>query len=80
MNNNTPANSLNMQSKDTTVLNQQQTIFQYLSEHTVTATMVSVATGVPQKNICRYKKDLEKKGLLKEIEKKTCKITGFKAW
>ena len=78
--NRAPKKSFVSQSKDTTVLNQQQTIFHYLSEHIVTATMVSVATGVPQKNICRYKKDLEKKGLLKEIEKKTCKITGFKAW
>lgn len=56
------------------------TIFQYLQEHIATASMVSDATGVPQKNICRYKRDLEKSGRLWEIEKKLCKKTGFKAW
>ena len=80
MNNKTPTNSLNMQGKDKAVKNQLQTIFQYLSKHVVTATMLSEATGVPQKNICRYKKDLEKRGLLMEIEKKYCKKTGFRAW
>lgn len=79
-NKSTTAPSLNSKSKDTPVKNQLQTIFLYLSEHVATATMVSKVTNVPQKNICRYKKDLEKRGLLKEIEKKICTITGFKAW
>jgi hypothetical protein len=70
----------NTQSKDSTALTQKQTIFLYLKTHIATASMVSNATGIPQKNICRYKKDLEKRGLLSEIEKKACKITGFKAW
>lgn len=60
--------------------NQLQTIFQYLLEHIATASMVADATGIPQKNITRYKRDLEKAGLLWEIEKKHCKYTGFKAW
>lgn len=59
---------------------QSKTIFQYLQDNTATASMVSDATGVPQKNICRYKRDLEKAGRLWETEKKLCKITGFKAW
>lgn len=59
---------------------QLKTIFQYLQEHIATASMVSAATGIPQKNICRYKRDLEKAGRLYEIEKKLCKKTGFKAW
>jgi hypothetical protein len=66
--------------KDTELFNQLITIFQYLQKHTATASMVSAATGVPQKNICRYKIDLEKVGRLWEIEKKTCRKTGFKAW
>jgi len=49
--------------------NQKKTIFQYLKQHTATASMVSEATGVPQKSICRYKRDLEKQGLLYEVEK-----------
>lgn len=61
-------------------LTQLQTIFQYLQKHIATASMVSDKTGVPQKCICRYKRDLEKTGRLWEIEKKLCKKTGFKAW
>ncbi len=72
--------SFSSQSKSTTTKNQLQTIFVYLSKHVATASMVSDATGIYQKNICRYKSDLEKRGLLKEIEKKPCMITGFKAW
>ena len=60
--------------------NQTQTIFLYLQDNTATASMVSAVTGIPQKNICRYKRDLEKAGLLWEVEKKHCKHTGFRAW
>lgn len=68
------------QSKSNSHLNQLQTIFQYLKKHTATASMVTDATGVPQKCICRYKRDLEKAGRLWETAKTTCKKTGFKAW
>ena len=54
-----PVNSLTSHGKDNPHHNQLQTIFQYLQEHDATASMVSDATGVPQKNICRYKRDLE---------------------
>ena len=53
--------------------------YQYLQEHLATASMVSASTGVPQKNITRYKRDLEKLNRLWEIEKKPCKKTGFMA-
>jgi hypothetical protein len=68
-----------MQSKDTAHLTQLKTIFRFLEKHVATASMVSDATGIPQKNICRYKRDLENAGLLWETEKKLCKKTGFKA-
>lgn len=42
--------------------------------------MISKETGIPQKNICRYKRDLEKAGKLWETEKIKCDVTGFKAW
>ena len=71
---------LNRQGKTKHFVSQLKTIFQYLQEHIATASMVSAATGIPQKNICRYKRDLEKAGRLWEIEKKICKQTGFKAW
>ena len=60
--------------------NQKITIFYYLKENTATASMITEATGVLQKSICRYKRDLEKEGLLYELVKKHCKITGFRAW
>lgn len=59
---------------------QKETIFHYLQNHTATASIVSKATGIPQKNICRFKRDLEKEGILYEVEKKHCELTGFKAW
>lgn len=68
------------QGKDTIHTTQLQTIFTYLKTHIATASMVTEATGVPQKCITRYKRDLEKAGRLWEIEKSTCKQTGFKAW
>lgn len=68
------------QDKDNTHLNQLQTIFEYLQKKVATASMVAAATGVPQKNICRYKRDLEKVARIWEVEKKPCKKTGFKAW
>jgi hypothetical protein len=60
--------------------NQLKTIFQFLKENTATASMVSFYTGVPQKSITRYKRDLEKQGLLYEVEKKLCEITKHRAW
>lgn len=59
---------------------QKKTIFHYLEDYIATTSMVSDATGVPQNSICRYKKDLEKQGLLFEVEKQPCKLTGFLAW
>ena len=76
----TPRNSFNSQSKDNSTTNQLKTIFQFLFENTATASMVSEATGISQKNICRYKRDLEKAQRLWETERNVCKKTGFKAW
>ena len=61
-------------------ISQERTIFQYLQIHTATASMVSSVLNIPQKNITRYKRNLEQRGLLYEVEKKLCKVTGFKAW
>ena len=78
---NTNSNPLHKrQGKDTDFKSQLKTIFNYLQKHTATASMVSAETGIPQKNICRYKRDLEDAGRLWEVEKKHCKHTGFKAW
>lgn len=74
-------NSLRLDSdKDNSKLTQLKNIFEYLQKHVATASMVTDATGVPQKCITRYKRNLEKAGRLWEIEKKCCEKTGFKAW
>ena len=79
-NNHRPDNAIKRQNKYTLSTSQLKTIFNYLQEHTATASMTAEATGIPQKSICRYKRDLEKSGLLYEVEKKFCKLTGFRAW
>lgn len=61
-------------------LTQLRAFYQYLQFHVATASMVSSATGIPQKNLCRYKRDLEKANKLWEVGKAFCKQTGFKAW
>ncbi|MFC4268358.1 hypothetical protein [Polaribacter marinivivus] len=68
------------QGKNNENKNQKITIFQYLQKHIATGSMIAKATGIPQKSICRYKRDLELQGILSEVEKKECEITGFKAW
>ncbi len=68
------------EAKNSVFHTQLKTIFYFLKENIATASMVANATGIPQKNICRFKRDLEKAGLLWEVKKDTCKTTGFKAW
>ncbi len=57
-----------------------KTVYNYLRSHIATASMVAAATGIPQKNICRYKRDLEKAGKLWEVKLAYCEKTGFEAW
>jgi DNA-binding IclR family transcriptional regulator len=59
---------------------QLKTVFEYLQNRTATASMIAEATGIPQKNICRYKRELEQAGKLSQVMKYTCKVTGFRAW
>jgi hypothetical protein len=60
--------------------NEAQVVFNYLHDHMATASMVSEATGIKQKNICRYKRDFEKSGLLWEVYLGKCKETKHRAW
>lgn len=55
-------------------------IYKYLKTHVATASMVAKETGIPQKNICRYKRSLEQSGLLCQTKKAYCHETGFMAW
>jgi len=67
------------QFKDKHFRSQLKTIFQYLQVRIATSSMIS-AMGIPQRNVCRYKRDLERIGRLLEVEKSLCKHTGNKAW
>lgn len=49
--------------------------FAYLLFHNATNSMVCKAIGTECKNGCRYKRNLEKKGLLKVIHLSICKLT-----
>lgn len=59
---------------------QKKTLYKFLKKYTATASMVSAVTGIPQKNLCRFKRQLQDAGLLWEVKKAACKVTGFKAW
>ena len=59
---------------------QLQILVEYLRKCVATASMVTEQTGDPQKNICRYKRALEKAGLLWKVERKPCIVTRYRAW
>jgi hypothetical protein len=67
------------QGKDNLFIAQKKTVYDYLKRNTATASMVSEATGVTQKNLTRYKRNLEQEGFLKVLFKSQCKLTGFMA-
>jgi len=42
--------------------------------------MISAATGIPKANITRFKRDLELTGMLSEVRRGICEVTGHKAY
>ncbi|NCB69044.1 MAG: hypothetical protein EOM47_09390 [Bacteroidia bacterium] len=70
---------MNSHYKDTKYQTETQILFDYLQNYVCTATMATAATGIVQKSICRYKRTLEKMGLLYVVDFKPCPLTGFKA-
>jgi len=58
---------------------QLQRYYEYLQNNTATNSMVEKATGIKQKNLTRYKAELEEKGSLVVVCRKACEATGFKA-
>ena len=67
---NTNSNPLHKrQGKDKHFATQMEIVFLYLQDAIATASMVEAATGIHQKNICRYKRTLEKAGKLWQVEK-----------
>lgn len=74
-----PVNLSKLQSKDSYFKAQEKQYFEYLKTNIATNSMVSKALNIPQKNLTRYKRYFEKRGLLKEVCRKLCRLTGFRA-
>lgn len=58
---------------------QKEVFVQFLNENVATCSMVAKQTGIPQKNLTRYKSELEDKEVLKVLFVTNCKVTKFKA-
>lgn len=59
---------------------QKGVIHEYLRKNEATASMVAKATGIPHKNVCRYKDMLEREGKLTQVRRARCKISNHQAW
>lgn len=59
--------------------NETTVFYEYLMEHTCTCSMAAEVLGIKQKNLCRYKKELQDNNLLWEVDFKPCELTGFTA-
>lgn len=51
----------------------------YLKNNVATNSMVEQATGIKQKNLCRYKIILQEQGDLVVVYKGLCAVTGYRA-
>lgn len=65
--------------KDTNFQTQKRKYLALLRKKSVTNTMASEILNIPQKNLCRFKRELEDKGMLAVICIQKCRITGEKA-
>lgn len=77
---NTKNSLIAWQSKDNRHEAQEKIVFDYLLTHVASASMVTDGTGVPQKCVTRYKRKFERMGLLKQVKRDRCKITGRMVW
>ena len=59
---------------------QQLVIFSYLQRNVATTSMVSKVRGIPQSNNTRFKHDLELTGMLSEVRREICEVTGHIAY
>lgn len=66
-------------SKDKYFKREKKLFFNYLQENTATSSMASAALGIPQKNLTRYKRELEKAGLLMVVCTSICRVTKHRA-
>ena len=59
---------------------QMKVYFEYLKTNVASNSMVTDATGIPQKCLTRYKRTFEKQNLLCQMYRKRCKITSRMVW
>jgi hypothetical protein len=67
------------QPKNTYFRYEKQRFFLFLQKNTATCSMASKETGIPHKNLCRYKEMLESEGLIMQLFKTKCRVTGHSA-
>lgn len=71
--------SNNFQSKDKFFANQTRIYFNYLHSNIATNSMVAKATGISHKNLCSYKRTLQRNGQLFEVKIALCEVTKHRA-
>jgi len=59
---------------------ERQRFYSFLTNRICTCSEAAQALGIMQKNLCRYKRYFERKGLLWEVFRSNCPITGYQAW
>lgn len=70
---------MNKETPQASNINQKTKYFDYLKTTIATNSMVSDATGIPQKNLTRFKREFEDAGTLSELYKGICKKTKHRA-
>lgn len=68
------------QKKEESKFNEIQRFYEFLQKNIATASISASQTGIPQKNITRYKRRLEKANRLWQVKRAYCKLTGYMAW
>ncbi len=72
----TPNNNFQGQGKDSNHSVQKRIFAAYLRRKTATCTMVAEDTGIRQKCLTRYKREMQRMGLLEVVFTAPCKYTG----
>ena len=67
-------------SKGTYFIAQQKAFYNYLQGDPVTVAMAAYVLKIPEKNLTRYKRELEKANKLWRVFQGSCKFTGNRAW
>jgi hypothetical protein len=77
---NSGVNLYTSQYKDTTNKTQLKQFYDCLYLHPFTCSQASEILGIPQKSLCRLKRQLQKDGMLWEVELVKCPLTNHYAY